>query len=55
MVMALEPPQYFRSAGQSVKLYQCIVWPLHQREEVSEYCHHPGVHGVDLVFGTERR
>ena len=52
-MMALEPPQYF--AGQSVELYQCVVWPLHQREEILEYCHHhPGVCGVDLVLGTER-
>ena len=52
-MMALEFPQYY--AGQSVELYQCVVWPLYQREEVLEYCHCPVVRGVNLVLGTERR
>ena len=53
MVVTLEPSQ--NSAGQYAELYHCIMGPLHQREEVSEYCHRPGVRGVDLVLGTEGR
>ena len=53
MVMTLEPTQ--DSAGQSVELYQCVMGPLHQREEVSENFHRPGVRSVDLVLGTEGR
>ena len=49
--MTLELPHDL--AGQSVELHQCIVCPLHQREEVPEYCNRPGVRCVDLVLGAE--
>ena len=53
MVVTLKPPQ--NSTVQSVELRQCIVWPLHQWKEVSEYHHCQCVCGMNLMFGTERR